>query len=385
MSCTYTLETTDPSGARAGTLRLTHGEVPTPIFMPVGTAGTVKAMTPAALRDVGARIVLGNTYHLYLRPGLDVIRAHGGLHGMMGWERPILTDSGGYQVFSLEGLRKIREEGVEFRSHIDGSPHLFTPEHVVHIQETLGSDIAMAFDECPVSTADRATIETSIDRTTRWERRCAEARTRGDQAMFGIVQGGLFEDLRAEHARAITALPFEGFAIGGLSVGETFEDMVRLTRFTAPLLPADKPRYLMGVGKPEDILHAIAAGVDMFDCVLPTRNARNGMLLSFEGDLTIKNAAYKHDLRPVSPSCTCYTCTGFTRAYLRHLFIAKEVLFTVLNTIHNLAFYLELVTQARAAIVEGRYGAWMADVLARRGSARQDDGGPDAGSAGENG
>ena len=366
MSCTYTLEATDPTGARAGTVHLTHGDVPTPIFMPVGTAGTVKAMTPQNLRDIGARIVLGNTYHLYLRPGLDVIRAHGGLHRMMGWERPILTDSGGYQVFSLEGLRKIREEGVEFRSHIDGSKHLFTPEHVVHIQETLGSDIAMAFDECPVSTADRATIETSIDRTTRWEHRCAEARTRGDQAMFGIVQGGLFEDLRAEHARAITALPFEGFAIGGLSVGETFEDMVRLTRFTAPLLPVGKPRYLMGVGKPEDILHAIAAGVDMFDCVLPTRNARNGMLLSFEGDLVIKNAAYREDVRPVSASCTCYTCTNFTRAYLRHLFIAKEVLFTVLNTIHNLAFYLELVTQARAAIFEGRYATWMQTVLERR-------------------
>ncbi|GMV44317.1 MAG: queuine tRNA-ribosyltransferase [Myxococcales bacterium] len=367
MSCSFTLEATD-GGARAGTMRLTHGEVPTPIFMPVGTAGTVKAMTPEALRGVGARIVLGNTYHLYLRPGLDVIRAHGGLHGLMGWERPILTDSGGYQVFSLEGLRTIREEGVEFRSHIDGSPHLFTPERVVQIQETLGSDIAMAFDECPVSTADRATIQTSIERTTRWERRCAEARSRADQAMFGIVQGGLFEDLRAEHARAITALPFEGFAIGGLSVGETFEEMVRLTRFTAPLLPADKPRYLMGVGKPEDILHAIAAGVDMFDCVLPTRNARNGMLLSFEGDLVIKNAAYREDVRPVSASCACYTCAHFTRAYLRHLFMAKEVLFTVLNTIHNLAFYLDLVGQARAAIFEGRYAAWMQGVLERRGT-----------------
>jgi queuine tRNA-ribosyltransferase len=366
MTASFTLLATDPTGARAGTLQLTHGEVPTPIFMPVGTAGTVKAMPPQALRDVGAHIVLGNTYHLYLRPGMDVVRAHGGLHRMMGWERPILTDSGGYQVFSLESLRKITEDGVTFQSHIDGSKHLFTPESVVGIQETIGSDIAMAFDECPSTLADRATIEKSIERTTRWERRCVEARTRPDQAMFGIVQGGLFEDLRRDHAAAITAMPFEGFAIGGLSVGESQDEMVRLTRFTAPLLPADKPRYLMGVGKPEDILHAIEAGVDMFDCVLPTRNARNGMLLTFEGDLTIKHARYREDLRPASESCSCMTCRTFSRAYLRHLFVAKEMLFAQLNTVHNLHFYLELVGQARQAILEGRFAAWKAGVMARR-------------------
>ena len=372
MTCSFTLDGRDTlTAARAGTLRLRTGEVTTPIFMPVGTAGTVKAMTPANLRDVGAQIVLGNTYHLFLRPGMDIVRAHGGLHPMMGWDRPILTDSGGYQVFSLEGLRKITEEGVQFRSHIDGSLHLFTPESVVGVEETLGSDIAMAFDECPRSTADRATIEASMERTTRWERRCIEARTRADQAMFGIVQGGLHEDLRAQHASAITALPFDGFAIGGLSVGETTEEMYRLVSFTAPLLPESRPRYLMGVGKPEDILHAISAGVDMFDCVLPTRNARNGMMFTFEGDVTIKQACYRDDLRPVSESCACYTCRHFTRAYLRHLFMAKEILFTHLNTVHNLFFYLELTRRARAAILEGRYAAFRDELLAAR--ARGDD------------
>jgi queuine tRNA-ribosyltransferase len=347
--------------------------------MPVGTAGTVKAMTPRDLREIGARICLGNTYHLYLRPGLDVVLAHGGLHRMAGWDWPILTDSGGYQVFSLEGLRVIGEDGVRFRSHIDGSEHLFTPERVVEIQEVLGSDIAMAFDECPPSTADRGYMETSLERTTRWERRCAAARTRADQAMFGIVQGGLDHELRRQHAQEITALPFEGFAIGGLSVGETTDELHATTTFVAPLLPADKPRYLMGVGTPEDIAHAIGAGVDMFDCVMPTRHARNGKIMTAEGDLVIKNTQYREDLRPPSESCGCYTCSHFTRAYLRHLYIAKEILYSHLATLHNLWFYLDFVRQAREAIQRGGYTAWRTAFVERRARGSEDAGGADRG------
>ena len=362
----YTLETTDPCGARAGKMQLAHGEVLTPTFMPVGTAGTVKAMTPDNLKEIHAQICLGNTYHLYLRPGLDIVRAHGGLHKMMGWDRPILTDSGGYQVFSLEGLRKITEEGVHFRSHIDGSPHLFTPESVMEIQETLGSDIAMAFDECPASTAEDSYIEASMERTTRWAKRCLEARNRPDQAVFGIVQGGLSETLRKQHAEAITALPFDGFAIGGLSVGESTEELRGMTTFTAPLLPAEKVRYLMGVGTPEDLLHGVGAGVDIFDCVMPTRNARNGKLFTFEGDVVIKNARYASDLNPVSQSCECYTCTRFTRSYLRHLYMAKELLFSHLATVHNLHFYVNLMKRARQAIQAGNYASWRHEIEEQR-------------------
>ena len=364
----YTLETTDPGGARAGKMTLAHGEVLTPTFMPVGTAGTVKAMTPDNLKGIHAQICLGNTYHLYLRPGMEIVRSHGGLHKMMGWDRPILTDSGGFQVFSLEGLRKITEEGVHFRSHIDGSAHLFTPESVMEIQETLGSDIAMAFDECPASTEEDSYIEASMERTTRWAKRCLDARSRPDQAVFGIVQGGLSETLRQQHAQAITALPFDGFAIGGLSVGESTEELHGMTTFTAPLLPADKVRYLMGVGTPEDLLHGVGAGVDIFDCVMPTRNARNGKLFTYEGDVTIKNARYARDLNPVSESCECYTCSHFTRSYLRHLYVAKELLFAHLATVHNLHFYVDLMKQARAAIQAGNYTTWRHEIEEARKS-----------------
>lgn len=375
MGFRFTLDATDPTGARAGTMQLWHGVVRTPIFMPVGTAGTVKAVPPWELERLGAQICLGNTYHLYLRPGADLVRRHGGLHGMMRWPRPLLTDSGGYQVFSLESLRTITEEGVTFRSHIDGSKHVFTPESVMGIQEALGADIAMAFDECPPSTAERSYLEDSLARTTRWAARCIEARRRPDQAVFGIVQGGLDRQLREEHAAAIAAMPFEGLAIGGLSVGETTEELHSTTEFTARLLPADRPRYLMGVGTPEDILSAIGSGVDMFDCVMPTRNARNGRLFTAEGDVAIKNARHREDLAPLSESCGCPTCRQFSRAYLRHLFVAGEVLYLQLASIHNLHYYLELTRGARAAILRGEFESWREATLARRRStARSTDG-----------
>ncbi len=355
----FTLEATDPSGARAGRLETPHGVVETPIFMPVGTAGTVKAMPTDSLREMNAQICLGNTYHLYLRPGCDVIRLHGGLHKMMDWDRPLLTDSGGFQVFSLEGLRKIDADGVDFRSHLDGSRLRFTPESVTEIQETIGADIMMAFDECPAATAPHAYHLEALERTTRWAQRCLDARTREDQAMFGIVQGGLSKELRRDHAATMTAMTdFEGFAIGGLSVGETTEELHEMTQFTAPLLPPEKPRYLMGVGTPEDLIVGVGAGVDMFDCVMPTRNARNGKLFTNEGIVSIKQARHREDLSPLSESCSCLTCTRFTRAYLRHLFIAKELLVFHLLTLHNLTFYLNLMREARQAIFEQRYEAW---------------------------
>ncbi|NUN12731.1 MAG: tRNA guanosine(34) transglycosylase Tgt [Myxococcales bacterium] len=362
----FVLETSTPNGPRAGIMKLTHGEVLTPVFMPVGTAGTVKALTPRDLRRAGAQICLGNTYHLYLRPTTDVIHLHGGLHNMMGWGHPILTDSGGYQVFSLESLRKITEEGVQFRSHIDGSSHMFTAESVMGIQETIGSDIAMVFDECPDAKADRAYVERSMERTTRWAQRCINSRTRSDQAVFGIVQGALFEDLRAQHARALSAMEFEGLAIGGLSVGESTEEMYAMVRFVTQHLPRDRPRYLMGVGKPEDMLWAVAHGVDMFDCVLPTRNARNGMLFTDDGELTIKQAQYRMDLAPVSRECSCYTCSHFTRAYLRHLYMAKEILYSHLATLHNVHYYVNLLKRTRAAIVSGGFQEFVEEILVRR-------------------
>lgn len=369
----YTLEKTDPSGARAGRLELTHGVVETPIFMPVGTAGTVKSMPPSSLHEVGTQICLGNTYHLYLRPGCDVIQKHGGLHKMMDWELPLLTDSGGFQVFSLEGLRKIDADGVTFRSHIDGSSHRFTPESVTGIQEIIGADIAMAFDECPAATSPLSYHLDALDRTTRWAKRCIEARTRPDQAMFGIVQGGLSKELRTQHAGTITAMTdFEGFAIGGLSVGESTEELHEMTTFTAPLLPKDKPRYLMGVGTPENLIHGVGAGVDMFDCVMPTRNGRNGKLFTNEGEVVIKQARYREDMRPLSETCPCVTCTRFTRSYLRHLFIAKELLVFHLFTLHNLTFYLQLMRDARAAILRGDYADWSSETLERRRAARED-------------
>ncbi len=345
--------------ARAGLLHTTHGTIETPIFMPVGTQATVKAMTPEDLKhEIGAQIILGNTYHLYLRPGLEVVSLHGGLHQMMHWDRPILTDSGGYQVFSLKELRKIREEGVEFRDHISGSKHMFSPEHVVAIQETLGSDIMMAFDECPPHDSDARYMRDSMARTTRWAERCLKARTRPDCAMFGILQGGIQEAWRREHADQLLGLPFEGFAIGGLSVGEEAQAMYDTAELSTGLMPDHKAKYMMGVGKPQDLVACIARGVDMFDCVLPTRNGRNGQCLTSVGPLTIRNARYAKDLRPIDEGCDCYTCANYTRAYVRHLVKANEMLAARLCTLHNLHFYLKIVTRARQAIIAGEFDAW---------------------------
>ena len=348
--------------ARCGTMQLAHGEVKTPIFMPVGTAGTVKGINPMQLEAAGVEILLGNTYHLFLRPGLEVLELHGGLHNMMGWTKPILTDSGGYQVFSLEELRKITEEGVEFQNHIDGSPHLFTPENVIGIQEVIGSDIMMAFDECPPMTEGLDYIKRSMERTTRWARRCLDARTRPDCALFGITQGGVDQALRAEHIEALCELPFDGFAIGGLSVGEAKERMYETVEFAAPRLPADRPRYLMGVGTPEDIVACVYRGVDMFDCVMPTRNGRNGQLFTRNGKIKIKQARYKLDTAPPDPECGCYTCAHFSRAYLRHLYLAHEMLAGQLVSLHNIHYYLELVGELREAIETGTLDARVASM-----------------------
>ena len=349
--------------ARAGRLRLAHGEVPTPIFMPVGTYGTVKAMTPRELDAIGARIVLGNTYHLWLRPGLKVIGAHGGLHRMMNWQRPILTDSGGFQVFSLAQLSKLSEEGVVFRSPIDGTQYNLTPEQSMVIQATLGSDIAMAFDHCPPGEADRDVVQDAMARTTRWAARSLAVPPPAGQQRFGIVQGGVHVDLRLQHMDAICSLPFDGFALGGLSVGEPIPVMYEVLDAVADRLPRDKPRYLMGVGTPQDLLRGIAAGIDMFDCVMPTRNARNGMLFTSQGKVVISHAKYRDDLGPLDPACNCETCRGFSRAYLRHLHTCKEILFARLATLHNLSYYLDLVRQARRAIFEGRFEAFARDAV----------------------
>lgn len=355
---------TDPkSRARRGRLQLTHGVVETPIFMPVGTQGTVKGMTPEELETLGAQIILGNTYHLFLRPGAELVAEAGGLHRFMHWSRPILTDSGGYQVFSLSKTRKITEAGVVFQSHIDGSRHLLGPEQSMAVQEALGSDIAMAFDECPSADLPQEKVARSMDLTTRWAKRCLAAHTRRDQALFGIVQGGVFPELRARHASEICALPFDGFAIGGLSVGEPAAVMYDILDRSTPLLPADRPRYLMGVGTPRNLLEGIARGVDMFDCVMPTRHARNGYLFTRKGRIVIKQAHYLHDHGPLDPECSCYTCRNFSRAYLRHLFMAKELLAMRLNTIHNLHFYLTLMQNAREALDRGVFADFYRDYL----------------------
>jgi queuine tRNA-ribosyltransferase len=358
--------------ARRGRLRLNHGVVDTPVFMPVGTHGTVKAMTPAALADIGARICLGNTFHLWLRPGLETIAAHHGLHRFMGWDKPILTDSGGFQVFSLGALRKIGEEGVKFASPIDGARLLLTPEGSMQIQDTLDSDIAMIFDECTPYPASRDETARSMRLSLRWARRSRDefdrlsARRTSANALFGIVQGGMFEDLREESLGALIGIGFDGFAIGGLSVGEPKDDMRRILAHVAPRLPADKPRYLMGVGRPEDIVAGIAAGIDMFDCVMPTRNARNGWLFTRRGDLKIKNAVHKADSRPLDDACTCYTCRNFSRAYLHHLHRGGEILGSMLNTIHNLHYYQALMAEIRTAIEAGDFPAFVNRFRAER-------------------
>ncbi|MGE0461064.1 MAG: tRNA guanosine(34) transglycosylase Tgt [Vicinamibacterales bacterium] len=349
--------------ARRGVLTTAHGTIETPVFMPVGTQGVVKAVTPRDLMDVGASIILGNTYHLHLRPGDELVRRRGGLHRFMGWERPILTDSGGYQVFSLADRRKLTEEGVEFQSHLDGSRHVLTPESAVDIQLNLGSDIAMVLDECPALPAPHDALDRSVDLTARWARRCREhfldrrpcSDTGRGQLQFGIVQGGSELDLRRKSAELTLAVGFEGYAIGGLSVGEAADTMYKVIEGTAPLLPDDQPRYLMGVGTPLDLIEAVARGVDMFDCVMPTRNARNGRLFTSEGAINIKNARYAEDDGPVDAACGCYTCRTFSRAYLRHLFLAGEMTGGTLNTLHNLFFYLDTMRRVREAIAFGTF------------------------------
>ncbi len=354
--------------ARRGTITTPHGDIETPAFMPVGTQGAVKAMTARDLQDIGASIILGNTYHLYLRPGDALIARRGGLHRFTGWSRPMLTDSGGYQVFSLADRRKLTEEGVHFRSHLDGSAHLLTPEKAVDIQAHLGSDIAMVLDECPALPSTRDVLDQSLELTARWARRCRDrflqlkegsaadvAPTNPGQAQFGIVQGGTFADLREKSAELTVSIGFEGYAIGGVSVGEPSDTMYMVAEQTAPLLPESQPRYLMGVGTPIDLVEAVARGIDMFDCVLPTRNARNGQLFTSEGPLNIKNARYAEDDGPADPACGCYTCRHFSRAYLRHLFTAGEMTGSTLNTLHNLSFYLDTMRRIREAIAFGKF------------------------------
>jgi queuine tRNA-ribosyltransferase len=362
---TYTLEATDPeTGARAGRFTTPHGEILTPTFMPVGTQATVKSLSPEELTALGAQIILSNTYHLYLRPGAETVAQLGGLHRFMQWDRPILTDSGGFQVFSLAHLRKLDEDGVTFRSHIDGSEQRLTPERAVWAQEQLGADVIMCFDECVEYPATHERARTSMERTHRWAERCRRAQTRADQALFGIVQGSTYEDLRAESARAITALDFPGYAIGGVSVGETKEECWRVTGAVTPLLPANKPRYLMGVGSPEDLVEGVARGVDLFDCVLPTRIARNGTLLTDAGRVTVTRGGLRTQEAPVDPTCDCYTCRHFSAAYLHHLFKAEELLGYRLASIHNLRYMARLSARMRDAILEGRYGAWRREFLA---------------------
>ncbi|MCU0896728.1 MAG: tRNA guanosine(34) transglycosylase Tgt [Burkholderiales bacterium] len=356
--------------ARRGRLSLAHGEVETPVFMPVGTYGTVKAMSPSELEGIGARIILGNTFHLWLRPGLEVIGAHGGLHGFMGWHHPILTDSGGFQVFSLGALRKISEEGVRFQSPVNGDRMMLTPEESMRIQAVLDSDIAMIFDECtPYPAGEREAAE-SMRLSLRWAARCKTAHEGNANALFGIVQGGMYEDLRDESLAGLAAIGFDGYAVGGLSVGEPKEDMLRILAHTTPRLPADKPRYLMGVGTPEDLVDAVSLGIDMFDCVLPTRNARNGHLFTRWGDIRIRNARYKADTRPLDETCGCYTCRHFTRAYLHHLDRANEILGARLATMHNLFYYQTLMHELREAIAVGRLAEHAAGFRAGRARAR---------------
>jgi queuine tRNA-ribosyltransferase len=347
--------------ARAGRLKTRRGLVETPAFMPVGTKGTVKAISPEELTDeIGSDIILGNTYHLYLRPGLEVIEKLGGLHEMMGWEGPILTDSGGYQIFSLEDFREISEDGVEFQDHISGHYHFFTPEKIIDIQHTLGSDIIMSLDECPALPCEPDYMEESLERTTDWERRCLEAHNESDStaALFGIIQGGTSKKYRHEHAEELTDWPFDGFAIGGLSVGESSEKMYSTVGFTTPVMPDRKPRYLMGVGKPEDLIESIYRGVDMFDCVMPTRNGRHGQCFTRSGPVNIKNATYEFDTQPLDADCECYVCRHFTRAYIRHLVKSKELLALRFCSLHNLRYYEDLVTEARQAIQDGEFDAF---------------------------
>jgi len=356
-SFSFTVTDNDPvSLARCGLLTLSHGTVETPVFMPVGTLGTVKAMLPKDLLDIGASIILGNTYHLMLRPGSDLIENLGGLHRFMAWDRPILTDSGGFQVWSLGKMRKIEPDGVRFRSHIDGAEVFLGPKESMRVQRQLGSDIVMVFDECTPYPADFNEARASMQLSMRWAEECRESLPEGSgQALFGIIQGGMYRELRLEHLARISDIGFEGIAIGGLSVGEPKQEMFAILDSLAPMLPADQPHYLMGVGTPADLIECIDRGVDMFDCVMPSRNARNGMLFTDSGPIQIKHACYREDARPVMEGCDCYTCRYFSRAYLRHLYMSHEILSANLNTLHNLHYYLALMSRARTSIREGKW------------------------------
>jgi len=367
----FSLLKKDPnSKARAGVFKTDHGEVETPIFMPVGTQGTVKAVTQRILKEeIKAQIILSNTYHLYLRPGTEILEKGGGLHQFINWDKPILTDSGGFQVYSLSDLRKIKKDGVEFRSHLDGSKHYFTPEKVIQIERSIGSDIMMPLDECTPFPCDYDYAKKSKELTSAWALLNKEAFDKTKplyghrQFLFGIIQGSVYKDLRESSARDLSAIDFDGYAIGGLAVGEPTDQMYELVDFTTDFMPENKPRYLMGVGRPENILEAISRGVDMFDCVMPTRNARNAYLFTSSGVVSMRNAQYKTDFTPLDDKCSCYTCQNFTKAYLRHLFAAKEILALELSTIHNLTFYLNLVRESRRRILDGSFTEWKNSVV----------------------
>ncbi|MCF8261008.1 MAG: tRNA guanosine(34) transglycosylase Tgt [Melioribacteraceae bacterium] len=367
----FTLEKTDSnSKARVGKLKTDHGEIETPIFMPVGTQGTVKAVNQNDLIEkISAQIILGNTYHLYLRPGTEILEKAGGLHKFMNWELPILTDSGGFQIYSLTDLRKIKKDGVEFRSHLDGSKHYFTPEKVIQIERSIGADIIMPLDECTPFPCEYEYAKSSMELTSRWGLLNKEEFVRSsalyghEQFLFGIIQGSVYKDLRETSAKDLINLDFDGYSIGGLAVGESAEVMYDITNFTTDFIPENKPRYLMGVGRPENILEAISRGVDMFDCVMPTRNARNAYLFTSEGIVSIRNNQYKDDFSPLDNNCDCYTCKNHSKAYLRHLFVAKEILALHLATIHNLTFYLNLVKMARAKIISGDFISWKDEII----------------------
>ncbi len=351
--------------ARLGEISTPHGKITTPVFMPVGTQGSVKAMTHRMMKDLGTEIILGNTYHLYLRPGMELIKDFGGLHSFINWDRPILTDSGGFQIFSMSDLNKITEEGAHFKSHLDGSSHMLTPEKSIEIQMTLGSDIIMAFDECTPYPATRQQTAESADLTTRWGKRSKDAfNPETGSMLFGIVQGGMFNDLREKSAAELMEIGFDGYALGGLSVGEPKDLMFEIIEQASPLLPDEKPKYVMGTGMPADIIKAVNNGIDMFDCVLPTRNARNGYVFTTNGKIIIKHSAHKRDKSPLDEACGCYTCRNFSRAYLRHLYMAGEMTAAILMTIHNLYFYLDLISQIRESLKSGNYYKWQKNNLA---------------------
>ena len=372
MSSRIQFNVTNTDGAaRRGEIVTRHGTIQTPVFMPVGTRASVKSLTTDQLQRLGPEIILNNTYHLMLRPGVDLVEKLGGVHKFMGWDRAVLTDSGGFQLFSLASIRKIREEGVEFRSHIDGAAFFLSPEISVEIQTRMGVDIAMAFDECPAYGLSHAEVEKSMLLTHRWAKRSLAART-GASALFGIVHGGIHTDLRKRSVEEIAGMDFDGIAIGGVSVGEPKAEMFEVVDFTAPLLPKDRPRYLMGVGTPEDLVNGVAAGIDMFDCVMPTRNARNGTLFTSQGKVLIKNARFADDGGPLDPACSCVTCTTVSRAYLRHLYVNGEIAASVYNTIHNVSFYLDLMRAIRQAIASNSFGSYREAFLTRVASGEQD-------------